>query len=150
MFAPGFRLADYAPRFADELVRMWRASFEHGVGVVDENPLEAQLAYLDNTVLPAHRVRVVVDESTGAVAGFLAANEDSIAALYIHVDYLRRGLGSRLLELAKAESNGVLRLFTFDANQGAQRFYEHHGFRIIGRGFEEQWQLADIEYEWRV
>jgi len=128
---------------------MWRVSFEYGVGVVDPNPIEAQVAYLNETVLPENRVRVVLDDSTGAVAGFLAATEDTIAQLYIHVDYHRRGLGTLLLELAKAESNGVLRLFTFDANRGAQRFYEHHGFRIIRRGFEEQWQLADIEYEWR-
>ncbi len=30
---PGFRVADYDNDVAAELVRMWRASFEYGVGV---------------------------------------------------------------------------------------------------------------------
>ena len=51
-------------------------------------------------------------------------------------------------DLAKKHSNGVLRLFTLETNTKAQRFYERHGFKIIRRGFEEFWQLADIEYEW--
>ena len=46
------------------------------------------------------------------------------------------------------ESGGSLRLFTFKSNSKAQRFYERHGFKIIGRGFEELWQLEDIEYQW--
>ena len=29
----------------DELVRMWRESFEHGVGIVDTHPLEEQRQY---------------------------------------------------------------------------------------------------------
>jgi ribosomal protein S18 acetylase RimI-like enzyme len=40
------------------------------------------------------------------------------------------------------------RLFTFEANKNAQRFYERHGFKVVARGFEKEWQLADIEYEW--
>ena len=53
-----------------------------------------------------------------------------------------------LLNIAKENSMGRLRLFTFERNKNAQRFYEKHGFQIIARGFEQSWQLADIEYEW--
>ena len=42
-----------------------------------------------------------------------------------------------------------VRLFTFARNRGARSFYERHGFRIVRRGFEPDWQLDDLEYEWR-
>ena len=66
----------------------------------------------------------------------------------MHIDYQGRGIGKALLDVAKHESSGRLHLFTFARNTRACRFYERNGFREIGRGFESEWQLADIEYAW--
>lgn len=143
----GFRLITYDVKHADELVRMWRASFERAVGVKDPHDFESQIQYLNTTVLPEHRVRLVLDKETRAVVGFLAASEAFVAQLYVHVDYQGRGIGSWLLDLAKVESGGRLRLYTFEVNEGAQRFYGARGFVVIKRGFEKDWQLKDIEYE---
>ncbi|MEE8106509.1 MAG: GNAT family N-acetyltransferase [Planctomycetota bacterium] len=93
-------------------------------------------------------MRVVFEEAGGTVVGFLAASAEMVAALYVHVDYHGRGIGSALLDLAKLESSGRLRLLTFQKNERAQRFYEAHGFSVIKRGFEKDWQLEDLEYEW--
>ncbi|HSS08964.1 MAG TPA: GNAT family N-acetyltransferase, partial [Acidimicrobiales bacterium] len=38
------------------------------------------------------------------------------------------GLGSRLLEVAKHRRPDGLQLWTFEANRGARRLYERHGF----------------------
>ena len=138
-------------RFAEDLVRMWRASFERGVGVVDSHPLAEQRAYLESRVLPGTRVVLVVDGADGAssrVAAFVASDGSRIAQLYVRVDLQRRGIGAALLAWAKDASTGSLRLHTFERNSGARAFYERHGFRVIGRGFEPEWRLADLEYEW--
>jgi len=54
------------------------------------------------------------------------------------------------LTLAKRERPGGLRLWTFESNTGAQRFYERHGFvatdRTDGRNNEEG--APDILYVW--
>ena len=78
----------------------------------------------------------------------MAATPESISQLYVHVDHQGKGVGSMLVGIAKQHSHGRLRLFTFEANKNAQRFYERHGFEVVARGFEKEWQLADIEYEW--
>ena len=54
-------------------------------------------------------------------------------------------MGTMLLDRAKRESSGQLRLFTLKVNEKAQQFYEQQGFKIVGRGFERQ--LEDIEYQ---
>ena len=61
---------------------------------------------------------------------------------------MRVGQKMKLLQWAKNRSDGTLWLFTFDANKGAQAFYEHHGFHIVARGFEPTWKLDDIRYQW--
>jgi ribosomal protein S18 acetylase RimI-like enzyme len=137
---------DFTTEHADELVVMWRASFERAVGVVDPHSVEEQRHYLLNEVVPKNKVRVAL--ANGHVVGFIAASAESIDQLYIHVDHQGRGIGSELLEWAKNHSSGRLWLYAFESNKGAQRFYESKGFHIAARGFEEDWQLNDIRYEW--
>ena len=141
-------IVEYSPEYACELVQMWRDSFEQAVGIIDPHPLEEQLRALEEKIVPQNRVRVVLEKDTSAVIGFIASTSTMISLLYVHVDHQGKGIGSKLLNLAKEESGGSLRLFTFKSNTKAQRFYERQGFKIIGRGFEEMWQLEDVEYEW--
>ena len=141
-------IVEYSPEHARELVQMWRDSFERAVGIIDPHPLEEQLRALKEKVVPQNRVRVALERDSSAVIGFIASTSTMISLLYVHVDHQGQGIGSRLLNLAKQESGGSLRLFTFKSNSKAQQFYERQGFKIKGRGFEEMWQLEDIEYEW--
>jgi putative acetyltransferase len=138
---------EFSPEHADQLVAMWRASFDAAVGVSDPHTVEEQRAYLLATVVPNNRVRVAVAEDR--VVGFVAASARRIDQLYVHSDYQGRGIGSQLLQWAKDGSSGRLSLHTFERNLAARRFYERRGFEAVGRGFEPSWQLADIEYEWR-
>ncbi|MHC4451475.1 MAG: GNAT family N-acetyltransferase [Planctomycetota bacterium] len=137
---------DYVPAYERELVELWRAAFERALDLEDPHPIEDQIAYLHTKVLPDYRVQVALEQER--IIGFLAANEAEISQLYVHVDHQRRGVGTALLDLAKTESTGRLTLYTFERNHGARAFYEQHGFRIIQRGFEPQWRLNDLQYEW--
>ena len=137
---------EYTDEHADELVRLWRAAFEHGVGIIDPHPLDGQLAYFREKVLPSHRVRLAWDG--GVLVGFVAANHNSVAQLYVRIDRHRRGIGSHLLSLAKRDCAGSLWLYTFQQNLVARRFYERHGFAAVEFGFEPVWKLADVKYRW--
>ena len=139
-------LVDYAPQWQDELVRMWRASFEFGVGITDPHPLSEQVAYFNAEVLPKNTLRLAVAQAH--LVGFVAASRESVAQLYVRVGCHRQGVGSRLLDWAKAQSSGSLWLYTFARNRVAQAFYEHHGFVEVARGFEQSWGLDDIKYQW--
>jgi len=139
-------LAPFEADRLDELVGMWRACFEFGVGVKDPNPIaEQRQAFLDR-VLPNNALRMALrgDE----LVGFVAASPGSVDQLHVRVGCHRQGIGTQLLDWAKAQSTGSLWLYTFDRNRRAQAFYEHHGFVILERGFEPTWQLDDIKYGW--
>jgi ribosomal protein S18 acetylase RimI-like enzyme len=139
-------LADYEDAYLDPLLRLWREAFEFGVGVTDPHPLAEQRAYFLSEVLPAHRVTLALLSSR--LVGFIAASPESVAQLHVQVGLHRRGIGSMLLDLAKARSGGSLWLFAFARNVRACRFYEKHGFVVAARGFEPTWQLEDVKYRW--
>ncbi len=86
--------------------------------------------------------------STTELVGFIAATKESITHLYVRVGHHHCGIGTQLLDWAKTQSNGKLWLYAFARNAIACAFYEKHGFKIVARGFEPNWQLADIKYEW--
>ena len=142
----GVSLVDFRPRHAQELVAMWRESFEYGVGITDPHPLEEQQQYLMNSLVPNTAIRIALLE--GRIVGFVAASTSSISQLYVRKGLHRRGIGSRLLEWAKGQSAGTLWLYTFERNAVAQAFYERNGFRVVARGFEPTGQLEDLRYEW--
>ena len=139
-------IVPYRPEMLQPLVDLWRASFEHGVGVVDPHPIEAQRQYFVEQVAARCEVSVVLRDA--AIVGFVACDAESISQLYVRVGCLRQGIGSRLVELAKSRSSGSLWLFTFARNATARRFYERHGFAAIAHGFEPTCQLEDVKYRW--
>lgn len=140
-------LTPYRPEFRERLVTLWRDSFARGVGAPVPNPLDEHLRYFDEHVLAETRVQLALRE--GELVGFGAFTPQSVMQLYVHVDRLGQGIGTRLLEHAKARSDGRLWLYTFVTNTNAQRFYERHGFAVVERGFEPVMQLGDLRYEWR-
>jgi ribosomal protein S18 acetylase RimI-like enzyme len=81
---------------------------------------------------------------------FMASTPQSVVQLFVRVGEHGRGIGTRLLELAKAESQGSLWLYTFARNVAACRFYERHGFRETERErpAENMYRLEAIKYVW--
>lgn len=84
------------------------------------------------------------------IVGMVSLAPGWLEHLYIAPDRLGEGIGRRLLELAKERAEGSLELWTFQVNDRARRFYEHHGFVAIeqtdGSGNEEH--EPDIRYRW--
>jgi len=141
MLVEAFNPADALP-----LVHMWRASFEFGVGIKDRHPIEEQLAFLHEQLVPHNTIRVA--KQGALVVGFCAFTAESISALYVRVERFGQGIGSHLLRLAQEHSSGSLWLYTFAQNHRARRFYERKGFIEVAHGFENMWRLEDVRCEW--
>jgi len=107
--------------------------------------------WIANVLTPSGGVTVAI--ALDKPIGMMARSHDGplvwIDHLYLHPSVVGQGLGSQLLERAKQESASLIRLYTFQANTAARRFYERHGFRPIafsdGAGNEER--CPDVLYE---
>lgn len=139
-------LIGFDPSRTDELIAMWRESFEIALGIVDSHPIDEQRRAFLTKVLPHNDVRLAMIDRR--FVGFVAASKTSINQLYVRVGFQRQGIGGHMLAWAKDQSSGSLWLYTFARNKGACAFYERNGFKVVARGFEPEWQMADVRYEW--
>ncbi|MFJ7914095.1 MULTISPECIES: GNAT family N-acetyltransferase [unclassified Lysinibacillus] len=138
-------ITQYNPKYAEQTVDMWRDSKEQAIGQKEIHNFESHVYFLNHILSEQFQIDLaLIDEK---VVGMIAYNEREINQLYIHIDYQGIGIGHTLLDKVKAQSSGRLTLHTFEVNVNAQRFYEKQGFAIIGRGHENEENLADIQYE---
>jgi GNAT superfamily N-acetyltransferase len=136
------------PADASDIARVHRVSFDDrlpwlsGIHTPDED-----LAYFRDTVC-ATCVLWGAFEGQRLIA-FIAFRDGWIDHLFVAPDKQMMGLGTRLLDQAKAVQQR-LRLWTFQRNDGARNFYERGGFIQIditdGSGNEER--EPDVLYEW--
>lgn len=86
--------------------------------------------HLLGDVLPV--ADVLVAEREGRVLGVLILSGPLVDGLYVAPEAQGTGIGTALLERAKAERPEGLRLWVFASNVPAEAFYERRGFRVVG------------------
>lgn len=120
----------------------------------------APLAHAEDEVRAWIRERLIpgggasVSVVAGRVVGMVAVSRDGqfswIDQLYVDPEWVDRGIGSALLEHARAVLVPPIRLFTFQENRRSRRFYERRGFRAVafGDGSGNEERCPDVLYEW--
>ena len=137
---------------ADELATLHRAAMNGAMPwLADLHTPEDDRRFLSEVVL---QDEVWVADVAGQPVGFVAlgsrAGATFLQHLYVHPEHQRDGIGSKLMAHAKAQRPNGFRLWVFQRNEGARRFYEKHGLRLVeltdGSGNEEK--EPDALYEW--
>jgi ribosomal protein S18 acetylase RimI-like enzyme len=144
------RIRAATPEDADAIAEVFIASFATLSFLPRLHTNAETIDFIANKVL--REQEVLVAEQNGGIVGFVAmAHGNFLEHLYVHPDSQGRGVGSVLLTRAKQRMPNGFRLWLFQQNTQARRFYERHGLRAIefteGAGNEEQ--MPDAMYEWR-
>ena len=130
---------------ADEIARIIRASRLSFDWMPDIHTPEEDRGFVRDHLLPNQMITVA--EADGIVVGFVAVHNDWVEQLYLNPTWTGRGIGSSLLSEATT-GLPVVNLFCFQANSGARRFYERHGFvaELYSDGATNDEKLPDIHY----
>jgi GNAT superfamily N-acetyltransferase len=138
-----------APADAEAVADVFLAASSEMTYLPDLHTEAETRRWIGDVVLRDLEVWVADDE--GGVLGFAAFGDDLLEHLYVHPQAQNRGVGATLLTLSKERRPLGLRLWVFQKNVGARRFYERHGFTLVrstdGRDNEER--EPDALYEWR-
>jgi GNAT superfamily N-acetyltransferase len=107
-------------------------------------------AWMRDVVFPRRSIRIaqVGDE----IVGFAARDGAWLEHLYLKPGWTGKSIGRELLDVMIAEAKvitPVLRLYTFQCNDGARRFYERNGFVAVafGDGSGNEEHEPDVRYE---
>ena len=107
--------------------------------------------WVESTLIPSGGVTVacISEEVVGVLARSQANGISWVDQLYLLPGFVGKGLGTLLLEHGLKSLNRPVRLYTFQANAGARRFYEKHGFRAIAfsDGSTNEEKCPDILFE---
>jgi len=137
---------DDADAIADVFLASFKATYQFPLAHSDEEVRR----WIPDLLLPSEEVWVVTDQS-GSVVAMMALSTDMVGHLYVAPARIGRGIGSRLIELAKSRRPDGLELYTFQINARARRFYERHGFVEVwrGDGSDNEEGQPDLRYAWR-
>lgn len=109
---------------------------------------EETRSWIAGRVIP-HTELWVAETDKCALVGMLALDNEWVDQLYVEPALTGQGIGGELIALAKRKRPSGLRLWTFETNVQAQRFYERHGFgprdRTAGDNEED---APDVLYVW--
>jgi len=96
------------------------------------------------------RTSVTMIHNSSGVVGFLALEKHIIQALYIKKGFQGFGFGQAAIKFAQKQFK-ELRLWVFQSNIGAQKFYQRLGFQIVEKsdGEDNDYRLPDIFYCWK-
>ena len=135
---------------ADAVGDVWLEAFRATYPFPPAYPDEDVRRWIREELVPREETFVAVDPD-GTVVGFMSLHGDDLDQLYVRPDRHDRGIGSRLVELAKERRPLGVGLYTFQVNDRARRFYERRGFRVerLGDGESNEEHQPDVRYEWR-
>ena len=90
-------------------------------------------------------------EHDGAVIGLACWHDGWLEQLYVDPAHHNGGAGTLLLARVMEEHPQGFQLWTFQANAGARRFYERHGFVAVELtdGAHNEEKTPDVRYVWR-
>jgi len=133
---------------ASDIAKLMRASLNSLDWMPVVHTPDEDFAFIRDIVLP--RQQVTVAEAGPRIVGFIAVSSELVEQLYLDPAWTGQGIGSRLLCQATA-GMPVVKLHCFQANTGARRFYERHGFHAeaFGDGTTNEEGLPDVLYFFR-
>lgn len=107
------------------------------------------MQFFRESVFPTNEIWLAVDREKGLPVGVIAFTSETVNHLYLLPEVQHRGIGSALLDIAKSHGK-PLRLWTFQCNEVAKKFYAKHGFHVIKEtdGAENEEGQPDLLFEW--
>lgn len=113
-----------------EVVKLWEASVRATHDFLKEEDIEFFKPLILNTYLDAVQLKCI--RINNKIIGFLGVADHNLEMLFIHPDFIGKGIGKTLLEYA-IENLNVTNVDVNEQNEQAVGFYKHCGFETIGR-----------------
>lgn len=130
---------------ASALVSLWFKASVQAHSFISEDFWHSQMLAMEETYLPG--TDTYIYEENNSILGFISYQQGFIHALFVSSDAQSQGIGSKLLNFVKQQSN-QLQLAVYSENHRAHRFYLAQGFKDSGRQSCEHTNHEEILMKW--
>lgn len=145
------RLAD--AHDAIEIAEVFLASRKTDIGFAPLTHSDDDVRqWIREVLLPSGGLYVYREQGVAVGMLFISVHDrfSWVDQLYIHPKHVGRGYGALLLSFAKKELTSPIRLYTFQQNDRAIKFYQREGFRVVqlSDGSDNEERCPDVLMEW--
>jgi len=137
-----------SPELIHQLVHLIRVARRGPLQfLIDLHDADEDARFFESRLLPENEVWVA--ELEDRPVGLIAFHDGWVKWLFVDPAFQRRGIGSRLLAIAK-ESSPSLQLWVFEANHPTIDLYLRQGFTVAERtdGADNVARLPDLRMVW--
>lgn len=126
-----YNISEVRPEEHDILLDIWEASVRATHHFLkEENILFFKQTIHEHKYFELVELACVRDENNN-ILGFLGTDADRLEMLFIHPDYIGKGVGKALINYA-LQVLKVNKVDVNEQNENAFEFYVHFGFKVIG------------------
>ncbi|MGP3790668.1 N-acetyltransferase [Pseudomonas sp. B392_1p] len=118
----------------DQVLAIWLSASIKAHDFIESAFWKSKISEMRDVYIPSSET--LVYEADGAVVGFYSLYENNLAAIFVAPGSQGKGLGSVLLDDAKSRRKN-LQLAVYKENTPSIKFYEKHGFTLLGEKFDE-------------
>ncbi|MEK6719848.1 MAG: 6-phosphogluconolactonase [Chloroflexota bacterium] len=151
--AAGLRRADAGGVATDAAAvsDLWLTTFRATYSFPPAHPDDTVRSWLAAEIEAPTRETWLAVGPGAAIVGLMILGPATVEQLYVHPDQQGRGIGSRLMSLARDRRPDGLELYTFEVNERARAFYRRRGFNEIafGDGSANEERQPDVRMAWR-
>jgi GNAT superfamily N-acetyltransferase len=136
---------------AGAVAEVWLRSFAAALPGVKRAHTDDEVRWWKREIVLPEQETWVATTAEEAIVGMLVLDGGELEQLYLEPAWRGRGVGDRLVALAKERCPGGLGLWTFQVNESARRFYRRHGFVQVDRtdGGRNEEREPDVRYVWQ-
>lgn len=120
----------------ESLAEVWLASVKATHDFLLPGDIEFYYSKIATEYMPCVDIYAVTNDS-GEWVAFIGLSDDMIEMLFVHPRAMGHGYGSMLLQFA-INDKGMKKVDVNEQNHRALKFYQKHGFAIVGRDAADQ------------
>ena len=138
-------IRDYRAADIDQILAIWLSASITAHDFIESSFWKSKISEMRNVYIPTSET--LVYEADGEVVGFYSLYENNLAAIFVAPGSQGKGVGSVLLDDAKNRRES-LQLTVYKENTPSIKFYEKHGFTLLGEQIDEHTGHPELVMEY--
>ena len=127
-------IRDYRAADIDQILAIWLSASIKAHDFIESEFWKSKVSEMRDVYIPASET--LVYEAEGEIVGFYSLYENNLAAIFVAPNAQGKGVGTVLLDDAKSRRKN-LQLTVYKDNIASIKFYEKHGFTLMGEQIDE-------------
>ncbi len=129
-----------------EVVELWYETSIEAHHFISQDYWKSNMEAMATVYLPGSETYLAVEEER--VVGFITMVDNYLAAIFVQINMLGYGIGTKLLNFIK-DKKETIHLAVYKKNSKSINFYKKHDFHTLSENLDENTNEIELLMEWK-